>query len=107
IDWSAIHVAGNAPRRGGALFDSAAAAHRENDHRCAGGIIDSERKKKLSLDVDLLFDQHGLDWELSDFHRQHARRVVTNILRFFRESDAADPGASSGPRLNFYHDLAA
>ena len=56
IQWPMIHVAGNAPRRGGALFDSAAAAAGENNHRGAGGIIDRERKKKLPLNVDLLFN---------------------------------------------------
>src|SRR5213083_2098764 len=72
-------------RCSGPLFDPCAAASRENDHRGAGGVIDRERKKKLTLDVDLFFHQHRFDRKLPHFHRQHPLSVRAHILWFFCE----------------------
>ena len=107
IQRTSIYIARNAPRRGGALFDSGAAASGENDHRCAGRVIDGERKKKLPLDVDFLFDQHRFDWKLPHLHRQHARRVGAYVIWLFCERDPADTGAPGSPGLDFDDDFAA
>src|SRR5437773_285702 len=95
----------NAPGASDALFDSGAAVGRENNHRSARRVINHEGEKKLPVDVDLLFNQHGFDWKLSDFHRQHARGVATNIGRFFGEGHATNTGAPSGPGLNLDNDF--
>src|SRR5205085_12068107 len=101
--WSAIHIADDTPGRGGALFDSGAAAAGENNHGGAGGVVNGEGNKKLPLNREFFFDQHSFHGKLSHFHRQHARRVSANIIGAFGESDPADAGASGGPSLNFDH----
>ena len=83
-----------------AFFNSAAAAGRENNHRCPRGVIDREGKKKFPLDVDLLFHEHGFDRKLSNLHRQHSRRMTANIGWSFGEDYAANAGAPGCPRLN-------
>src|SRR5205814_2315032 len=105
--WSVLHIAGDAPRRSGARFDSTAAAGRENNHRRAGGIINGEREKKLPLNRDLLFNQNRFDWKLSNFHRQHARRVSANLIWLFGEGDPAYASASSAPSLDLDDHFAA
>src|SRR6266550_5608123 len=104
---SASHIARDAPRRGGALFDSSAAAGSENNRRGAGSVVNCEREKKFAVNRDLFFNQHRFNGKLSDFHFQHARGMATSNIRLFRESDAADAGSPSGPGLNFNHDFAA
>ncbi len=107
IQWSATNIAGNAARRGGALFNSTAAASGENNHRGAGGVINGERKKELPRDVDLFFNQNGFNWKLSNFHRQHARRVGANIIWRSGESHPANAGTPGGPSLNLDYHFAA
>src|SRR5437588_6660774 len=107
IQWSAIHIAGDTTSRGGAFFDSAAATDGENNHRGAGGVINGERKKKLPLDVDLLFHQHGFDWKLPNLHRQHAGRVRANIIWLFDAGHPANARASGGPGLDLDDHFAA
>jgi hypothetical protein len=102
-----IHVTADAPRRGLAFFNSSAAAGGENYHRCASGVINRERKKKLPLDVDLFFYQHRFDRKLPHFHRQHARGVRANLVWRFGESYAADAGTTRGPGLDFDYDFTA
>src|SRR5205823_6869393 len=107
IQWPTIDVARNAPRRGGALLDSTASAAGENNHRGAGSVINCERKKKLPFVVDLFFHQHGFDRKLSDFHRQHSRCMLADIIWFLGESHAANPGAPGSPRLDLNDHFAA
>src|SRR5438874_2085220 len=90
----------------GALFDSTTAAGGENDDRGASSVIDRKRKKKLPFDVDLLFHQHGFDWELSNFHRQHPRRVSANIIRLVGEGHPPNASAPRSPSLNLDNDFA-
>src|SRR4029453_8299276 len=99
IAGSAIHIAGNAPGRGGPLFDSSPPASGENNHRRPGRVINREGKKKFAFDVDLLFHQDGLDRELPYFHRQHARRVGANIV-WLAEGHATNACSPSRPSLN-------
>ena len=53
------------------------------------------------------FNEDGFDRKLSDFNRQHARGVATDISRFFGERHATDSGAPGRPRLNLNDDFAA
>ena len=106
IQRSALHIAGNAPRRSSALFNSAATAGSKNNHWSAGRVIDREGKKKFPFDRDLLLHQNGFDWKLANFHRQHAGCVTANICRFPGEGHAADTGASGCPGLDFDYDFA-
>jgi hypothetical protein len=46
-------------------------------------------------DIHLFVNQHGFDWKLSNFHRQHPRRVRANFIGFFRERDIADAATGS------------
>src|SRR5256885_7422254 len=54
IEWSVIHIAGDAARRGGALFDSTTAAAGENDDRGAGGVRSEEHTSELQSPCNLV-----------------------------------------------------
>jgi hypothetical protein len=61
--------------------------------------LDYRRKNSRSMSI-FLFHQHGFDRQLYNFHRQHARRVATNIIRPLGKHHAADAGAPGSPGLN-------
>ena len=107
IQRSAFHIAHDAPSRGGPLFDSTAAAGRENNYRSASGVVNGERKKKLSLDRNVFLHQHGFDRELTDFHREHPRRVTAHIIRSLGKHHATHAGPPGCPGLNLDDDFAA
>ena len=107
LEWAVVYIAGDTPGRRGAFFDSSTAASGENNHRAALRVIDREGKKKLPVDRDLLFHEHGFDGKLAHFHRQHARRVGAHIIRLFGKGHAADAGATGRPGLDLDHHFAA
>ena len=107
IERTVVRVAGDAPGRRRTLFDSSAAAGREDDDGRAGRVIDREGKKKLAIDRNLFFHEHGLDRKLADRHRQHSLGMGARFFRFLRKGDAADPGATRRPGLDLDYDLAA
>src|SRR5260370_1746628 len=103
--WAPIHTAGNLTVRCSALLDSAPAAAGENNHRGAGGVIDCERKKKFTFDVDLLFDQHSFNRKLSNFHRQHPCGVATNTPPFSSDHPPSHPPPPPAPSPNLQNHL--
>ena len=76
------------------------------DGRSPRRVINGKREKKLSLNCDLFFHQHRFDWELSNFHFQHACRMATSHIRFFRESNSAERGSPGRPSLDLNDDFA-